>query len=80
MNEYSLEVTENHRLRMLLEQERGLHAETSCKLQKADHDRKRYAKRIRFIQAQHEVLAREFHALKKERDILQTALTSCEKY
>lgn len=46
---------------------------------KADHDRKRYAKRIRYLEARHEVLAGEYRAVRKERDILQTALTACER-
>ncbi len=53
--------------------------ETQKRLRKADHDRKRYAKRIRYLEARHEVLAGEYRAVKKERDILQTALTACER-
>ncbi len=52
---------------------------TKQQLRKADHDRKRYAKRIRYLEARHEVLAGEYRAVKKERDILQTALTACER-
>lgn len=52
---------------------------TRQQLRKADHDRKRYAKRIRYLEARHEVLTAEYRAVKKERDILQTALTACER-
>ncbi len=52
---------------------------TKQQLRKADHDRKRYAKRIRYLEVRHEVLAGEYRAVKKERDILQTALTACER-
>lgn len=53
--------------------------ETQRKLRKADHDRQRYARRIRFLQDRHEILAREYSAILKERDILQAALTACER-
>lgn len=79
MNEHGREIAENDRLWMLIEIECRLHAETCRKLEKADHDRKRYAKRIRYLEARHEVLAAEYRAVKKERDILQTALTACER-
>lgn len=46
-------MAENERLRDLLNVERAAHRETRRKLEKADHDRKRYAKRIRFLQGQH---------------------------
>lgn len=49
------------------------------KFRKADHDRQRYAKRIRFLQAQHEILSRQYNALRAERDILQSALAACER-
>ncbi len=49
------------------------------KYRKADHDRQRYARRIRFLQARHEILAREYHALRVERDILKSALAACER-
>lgn len=52
---------------------------TQRKLRKADHDRQRYAQRIRFLQARHEILSREYNALRVERDILQSALTACER-
>lgn len=53
--------------------------ETQRKLRKADHDRQRYARRIRFIQARHQMLTREFSAIQKERDILKSALAACER-
>lgn len=49
------------------------------KYRKADHDRQRYAKRIRFLQARHEILSREYNALRIERDILKSALAACER-
>lgn len=49
------------------------------KFRKADHDRQRYAKRIRFLQAQQEILSRQYNALRAERDILQSALAACER-
>lgn len=52
---------------------------TQRKLRKADHDRQRYAKRIRFLQAQQEILSRQYNALRAERDILQSALAACER-
>lgn len=53
-------------------------AEARRKLGKAEHDRRRYAKRIRILQAQQAILSRETNALRLERDILKTALTACE--
>lgn len=53
--------------------------ETQRKFRKADHDRQRYAKRIRFLQARHETLSREYNAVRKERDILKAAITTCER-
>lgn len=49
------------------------------KYRKADHDRQRYAKRIRFLQARHEILSREYNALRIERNILKSALAACER-
>lgn len=49
------------------------------KYRKADHDRKRYARRIRFLQARHELLLREYNAMRRERDVLRTALAACER-
>lgn len=72
-------MAENGRKSELLAIERKLHAETHRKLEKADHDRQRYARRIRFLQDRHEILAREYSAIRKERDILKTALTACER-
>ena len=42
---------------LLLQLERKAHAETRRRLEKADHDRKRYARRIRFLDSRH-----AFHA------------------
>ena len=53
--------------------------ETQRKLRKADHDRQRYARRIRLLQAQQQFLSREYNAMRVERDILKTALESCER-
>ena len=49
------------------------------KYRKADHDRQRYARRIRLLQAQQEMLSREYNALRVERNILIGMLTACEK-
>lgn len=66
-------------LRQLLPIERNAHSATRRKLEKADHDRQRYAKRITFLQGRHEILAREYRALKIECNILRAALDSCER-
>ncbi len=66
-------------LSSLLYLERRAHAETRRKLAKAEHDRERYAKRIRFIQASRDVLAREFRALRAENQILTTSINSLER-
>lgn len=52
---------------------------TQCKLRKADHDRQRYAKRIQFLQARHEIILRELAATRKELYITKTALIACER-
>lgn len=49
------------------------------KYRKADHDRQRYARRIRFLQEQREILSREYNALRAERDMLNKMLVACEK-
>lgn len=66
-------------LRHLLSLERYLHQGTRRKLEKADHDRKRYAKRIRFLDSRYEIICREYHAARAEIRILTTAITSLEK-
>ena len=66
-------------MQTLLCLERRAHAETRRKLQKAEHDRDRYAKRIRFVQARHEILSREFNAMRQERDILDTCVKILER-
>lgn len=71
-------MTENY-MQTLLYLERRAHAETRRKLHKAEHDRDRYAKRIRFIQARHEILSREFNAMRQERDILDSCVTILER-
>lgn len=70
---------ENRRLQMLLTMERREHAATRRKLEKADHDRQRYARRIRFLDGRHDALCALYRATKKERDILETALNACER-
>ena len=67
------------RMRELLKIERMEHAKTRRKLEKADHDRKRYAKRIRLLDGRHNIICAEYRAVKKERDILKAALTACER-
>lgn len=66
-------------LSSLLYLERRSHAETRRKLEKAEHDRDRYAKRIRFVQARHEILSREFNAMRQERDILDSCVSILER-
>ena len=70
---------ESERLGTLLAIERNLHRDTKRKLKKADHDRKRYAKRIRFLDSRHEIICREYQAARSEIRILTTAITSLEK-
>ena len=67
------------RMHELLWLERMEHAKTRRKLEKADHDRKRYAKRIRLLDGRHNIICAEYRAVKKERDILKAALTACER-
>lgn len=47
----------------LLEFERKRHQETRKKLEKAEHDRDRYRRRIKFLDGRHEVLCREYRAV-----------------
>ena len=54
--------SEVERLRQLLSIERHLHQETRRKLEKADHDRKRYARRINFLNTRYEDLCRAYRA------------------
>lgn len=49
---------ENRRLRMLLEIERREHQKTKKLLEKSDHDRRRYAKRIRFMDERYRTLSK----------------------
>lgn len=77
--EFSQVENDNRRLQMLLTMERREHAATRRKLEKADHDRKRYARRIHFLDARHAMLCAVYRATKKERDILETALNACER-
>lgn len=53
-------MTFEERLAAQLYLERRAHAETRRKLAKAEHDRDRYGRRIRFLQGRHEILAREY--------------------
>ena len=64
---------------LLLQLERKAHAETRRRLEKADHDRKRYARRIRFLDSRHAILCAEYRAAVNERDTLKSALTACER-
>ena len=54
--------SEVERLQQLLSIERHLHQETRRKLEKADHDRKRYARRINFLNTRYESLYRAYRA------------------
>lgn len=69
---------ESERLGTLLAIERNLHRDTKRKLKKADHDRKRYAKRIRFLDYRHEIMCCEYHAAQAEIHVLKTAVTALE--
>lgn len=53
--------------------------DTRRKLQKADHDRRRYKKRIRFLDLCHQALCGAYHALLWENEILSHALDVAEK-
>lgn len=70
---------ENARLRELLRQERLLHGETRRKLEKADHDRKRYAKRIRFMDGRHSIMCAHLRASQLENKILDGCVTKLER-
>lgn len=70
---------EAEQLSTIMAIERNLHCDTKRKLEKADHDRKRYAKRIRFLDSRHEIICREYQAARSEIRILTTAITSLEK-
>lgn len=69
---------ESERLGTLLAIELNLHRDTKQKLKKADHDRKRYANRIRFLDGRHEVMCREYHAARAEIHVLKTAVAALE--
>lgn len=67
------------RVLALLEMEHHEHAKTRRRLAKAEHDCERYARRIRFLQARHEILVRQFHAVQKERDMLTNCVNTLER-
>ena len=64
-------MTFEERLAAQLYLERRAHAETRRKLAKAEHDRDRYGRRIRFLQGRHEIRA--------ERDTLDNCVTMLER-
>ena len=66
-------------LYLLFDSERIARRRVEAKLKKADHDRQRYAHRIRLLQAQQQMLSREYNALRIENDILKKALEACER-
>lgn len=70
---------ENPRLQMLLTLERREHAATRRKLEKADHDRKRYARRIRFEAGRHATLCQSYRALEVENKMLNSCVTQLER-
>lgn len=72
-------MTFEERLAAQLYLERRAHAETRRKLAKAEHDRDRYGRRIRFLQGRHEILAREYRAIRAERDTLDNCVTMLER-
>jgi len=67
------------RLLYLLELERSQHEKTRKRLEKAEHDRERYKRRIRLLDGRHVVICGELRAAVKERDILRVALKACER-
>lgn len=69
---------EAERLSTVLAIERNLHRNTKRKLEKAIHDRKRYAKRIRFLDGRHEVMCREYHVAQAEIHALKIAVAALE--
>ena len=75
-DEFSLALERANRI---LEAEHRWHLENRRRLIKAEHDRDRYKRRIRFLQERHAILSREYNAIRKERDIIQVALTACER-
>lgn len=72
-------IMECDHLRNLLKAERAAHAETRCKLEKADHDRKRYARRIRFEAGRHAILCQSYRALEVENKMLNSCVTQLER-
>lgn len=72
-------MTFEERLAAQLYLERRAHAETRRKLAKAEHDRDRYGRRIRFLQGRHKILAREYRAIRAERDTLDNCVTMLER-
>lgn len=61
---------ENRRLRMLLEMERRGHQKTKRALEKADHDRQRYAKRIRFLDERYRTLSKALGVALRQREAI----------
>ena len=63
----------------LLYLERREHMHTREKLKKAEHDRERYARRIRFLQGNQAFLSCELRALRKECEILNHCVDMPER-
>lgn len=63
----------------LLKQERRLHAETRRKLEKADHDRRRYKRRINTLDLRINEVSKEYRAAKDTIRGLHSALASIIK-
>ena len=63
----------------LLYLERREHMHTREKLKKAEHDRERYARRIRFLQGNQAFLSCELRALRKECEILNHCVDMLER-
>lgn len=68
-----------NRYRAMLWDERCEHKDTQRKLKKAEHDRDRYFKRIKLLDGKHMALCREYHAVVKEKEILEKTLGVLEK-
>lgn len=63
----------------LLYLERRAHMHTREKLKKAEHDRERYARRIRLLQGNQVVLSQQLREFRIENDILNHCVNTLER-
>lgn len=63
----------------LLYLERRAHMHTRERLEKAEHDRERYARRIRLLQGNQAICSRELQALRMECEILNRCVDMLER-